>query len=97
MRLSSPVVSKTCSSQILSYSVRGVDITVSGAKRREIGGRTAIYACWWGDGRGIRVVPLSCAIVGAQKHLCPGGGRRVLRIRPDSTRARVGGKENERK
>ena len=31
MRLSSPVVSKTCSSQILSYSVRGVDIMVSGA------------------------------------------------------------------
>jgi hypothetical protein len=37
-------VSKTCSSQILSYNVRGVDITISGARGREKKGVRAIYA-----------------------------------------------------
>src|ERR1700729_3797845 len=39
MRLSSPVVSKTCSSQILSYNVRGVGITISGASGANSGVR----------------------------------------------------------
>jgi hypothetical protein len=35
MRLAPPVVSMTWSSQILSYNVRGMDIRVSSARRRE--------------------------------------------------------------
>src|ERR1700730_4934823 len=57
MRLESPAVSMTWSSQILSYNVRGLAITDSSAGRRDIGGSGAIYAERGEDGSGRAALP----------------------------------------